>query len=343
MNTYKQFYQDTIAINSDTSQYQNVDTITVANDTTETIKETVSQSTQEQVVRPPVTEKNIPIQKETIKAETKVDDVLDSEEIKINENFLNRIEKNKTESKYEDVFIDINTQQDQIEDFGIGTGRKLVSSDWMFPIILVSIVIMIWVRKTYFRQVELLFNSVYNYQMSLKLFKDPSSRFINFSIVLNFNSAITVALFLYQLSKFYKTSFFGSSDIVNYLAIVMFLLVIYILQIIAYSVLGQILNSRDEYNEFIHHTYSLIKVLGIVVIPIIIVNAYASEIILPYFLILGSIIIVYFYFKRIQRGILILMQKQFLKVHQILYFCTLEILPLMVISKIVNSLIERSF
>ena len=352
MGSNYKIYQDSVTSTvSDTSNIISRGALNTV-DTIDSIDKEDSQVSTETII--PLIPKTKTVKERTIKAEQEniqeknpvgyqiPEKEIKTEDSSIPKNFLKNIDVKNVTGKPGEVFLEQNKQY-QFKNNRIGSAHSLITNDWVLPILFVSMGIMIWVRNAFMRHMGLLFGSINNYQLSLKLFKDPSTRFRNLTYILNLNSALMVGLFIFQLAGFYNVRFVDGSPFMNYLAILLFLFIIYALQFIAYSIIGNVLQRQTEYYEFMHHTYTLIKVLGIIVMPITVVNAYATDIVLPFFLILGSIIIVFFYLKRIQRGILILMQKQFLKFHQILYFCTLEILPVMVISKLVSSLIKRSF
>ncbi len=352
MKNYYFFYQDTIvSVQKDTLDVNAIEATQDSSEILKTENDSISSQTiqtQPSIVKKPVQKVTSIETQNTQIVQTKPSDkpeIIEGKKI-VNtqpKNFLKIIEKDNSIIKPENVFVE---QQPKLKNSyysDLGKGQPLQTNDWLLPVFFICLAIMIWVRKLYDRQISLLFSSVNNYQMSMKLFNDPSSRFKQLSYILNFNAALTVGLFLFQLLNFYNLRIFDGNQLINFLFIVAFLLLLYIIQFISYSVLGNILKGQKEYYEFLHHTYTLIKVLGIIIIPVTVINAYAAKIIIPFFLYIGLLISIFFYFKRIQRGVLILMQKQFLKFHQILYFCILEILPLMVLSKFVNSLIERSF
>ncbi len=217
---------------------------------------------------------------------------------------------------------------------------KAFSPDWIFGIMLLSSFIIILIRTYYERYLNLVFRSVHNYQFSFKLFKDQSVLYTQLSYILNLNSAIVTGLYFYQLIKYSETgTFLGFSGFSLFLIIPVILIGIYILQYIAFSFIGNLTLRRNAGKEYLHHVFMLNKIMGLVFIPITLCIAYLPDYMRVYLVYLGGFVIVLFYFKRIQRGITILNRNHVLKFYWILYFCTLEILPVLIMVKLVISFI----
>lgn len=217
---------------------------------------------------------------------------------------------------------------------------KSFTPDWIFGIMLLSSFIIILIRIYYDKYLNIVFKSIHNYQFSFKLFKDQSALYTQLSYILNLNSAIVTGLYFYQLLKYFKTeTFLGFSGFSLLLVIPVILIGIYILQYIVFSFIGNLTLRRNAGKEYMHHAFMLNKIMGLVFIPITLCIAYLPDYMRVYFVYLGSVVIVLFYFKRIQRGITILNRNHVLKFYWILYFCTLEILPVLMMVKLIISFI----
>ena len=217
---------------------------------------------------------------------------------------------------------------------------KSFTPDWIFGILLLSSFIIILIRTYYDRYLNVVFKSVHNYQFSFKLFKDQSVLYTQLSYILNLNSAVVIGLYFYQLIKYSKAgTFLGFSGFSLFLMIPVILIGIYILQYIVFNFIGNLTLRRNAGKEYLHHTFMLNKIMGLVFIPITLCIAYLPDYMRVYLVYLGGIVIVLFYFKRIQRGITILNRNHVLKFYWILYFCTLEILPVLIMVKLIISFI----
>ena len=81
------------------------------------------------------------------------------------------------------------------------------------------------------------------------------------------------------------------------------------------------------------------KNLGIYLIPIVIGIAYIHEKLKIYVVYAGIVLFVLAYFLKFYKGIQIIIKKDVLIFYLILYLCTLEILPVLIIYKFLSDLI----
>jgi hypothetical protein len=109
----------------------------------------------------------------------------------------------------------------------------------------------------------------------------------------------------------------------------------FLLKKLAYFLLGSVFEGTNETSEYLFNMDNYNRVTGIFLFPIItLVTFYPREDpTLPMFL--GGGIVLIFYILLLQRGIAILLKKQFSIFYLFLYLCSLEFLPLLLIYKIV--------
>lgn len=214
------------------------------------------------------------------------------------------------------------------------------SPDWIFAILLISSFTIILIRNYFDKYLNLVFKAYHNYQFSFKLFKDQSVLYNQLSYILNLNSALVMGLFFFQLIRYSATqSFLGFSGFGMFLVLPAFLISLYVLQYVLYYFLGNLTLRMSAGKEYLHHAFMLNKIMGLVFIPVTLGIAYLPEYMRFYLVYLGIFIIIIFYLKRIQRGITILKRNHVLKFYWILYFCTLEILPVLVMVKLLITFI----
>ena len=133
--------------------------------------------------------------------------------------------------------------------------------------------------------------------------------------------------FLSHLNKF---SLFG------YCLGILFLL--YLGKIIALKTFGYIFNASKESNEYIHNIFIYNKNLGMFLFPIVTGASFMAQYAVPLLLNTGLFIALVFFIFRIVRGIKILFRKHVSIFYMILYLCALEILPLLMIYKLLKIL-----
>jgi hypothetical protein len=117
-----------------------------------------------------------------------------------------------------------------------------------------------------------------------------------------------------------------------YLAIVTFFLVLWILKVIVSRALSLLFNTGENSRELLANMYLFNLVAGILLLPLLACMAYAQSEIF-FYIILGIIILIYTF--RIFREALVgFTVNNFSVFHLFLYLCTLEILPMIVLAKI---------
>jgi hypothetical protein len=104
---------------------------------------------------------------------------------------------------------------------------------------------------------------------------------------------------------------------------------------LAYHALGSIFIDANDTREFLFNMDNFNRGAGIILFPVVALIAYypSDDPMIAVFL--GVLTCLVFYVMLLKRGISILLKKQFPIFYLFLYLCTLEILPLLLIYKIV--------
>jgi hypothetical protein len=106
---------------------------------------------------------------------------------------------------------------------------------------------------------------------------------------------------------------------------------------IVYYLLGILTESKSEILEYLFGITVFNRVMGIFLLPLTAIIAFVPLTIAEPLLYLGLLVVIIFYILALARGIKIFLKKQFSISYLILYLCTLEILPLLLIYSILLS------
>jgi hypothetical protein len=210
--------------------------------------------------------------------------------------------------------------------------------DWYFLIIIVVLVVMTWIRMIYNKFLFALIENSYNFQLASKAFRERNIVQVRFGQVLNLLYLINGSLFVLALHHSFKWNLPLAGDFEIFTASFGILLSLMILRISIMRVIGFIFNRYSLFSESLFHIYLYTKLLGIALIPFIISIPYTSGIahkilILSAFIVTGII-----YLMRIIRQAVFVSKNVVLLLYLILYLCTLEIIPVVLIIKIILSL-----
>ena len=268
---------------------------------------------------------------------------VDSNEALVNPNFLSNLKVIPlNEYKYApDLFVNetsavVEKQPDQLFPNKI---QPATSENWIIGIILVSFIILAWIRLFYNKLLVPTFQSCLNYQTSYNLFRDRSSLSLKVSFSLNIIFYLNTGLFLYLVFNYFGITFFNVNGIITFLLYAGFLMTIYVAKWIVCSVTGYISLTQKAFSEYLFNVFLFNRNLGLLLFPFLIGIPYIADYLTPIFVHAGIIVIVILYLLRIFRGITIFLKEGFSIFYMILYLCALEFLPLILFFRLFQSFI----
>ena len=91
--------------------------------------------------------------------------------------------------------------------------------------------------------------------------------------------------------------------------------------------------------HYLHNNYNLLKAASIIILPLLFISKFANNWLSDAFFLVATIVLFIMLIFRYIRAIQLLFQFRFLNVYSILYFCTLEILPVFIGLKLINNMI----
>jgi len=107
-----------------------------------------------------------------------------------------------------------------------------------------------------------------------------------------------------------------------------------ILKLLTYRFIGFTFDSLTETQEYIFYLKLGNRIMGLIMFPIVVALFLIQGDGALFWLILGGIIVIFFSIIGLYRGMRVIAQKVFSIYYMILYLCTLEILPLLLLWRI---------
>ncbi|HKJ41105.1 MAG TPA: DUF4271 domain-containing protein [Sunxiuqinia sp.] len=206
--------------------------------------------------------------------------------------------------------------------------------DWFIGVFIIALILLATVRLFFNKYLNQLFHAVVNYATSSRLFRERTFSLTHASFRLDLIFYFVFSVFIYQLFDEFNISF-GQPSFITYLIILGMVVGYFILKRLAYFFTGTVSESVPETAEFFFNVNIHARVLGLFLIPITLIIAFSSLQNPDIVSITGLAICGIFYLLLLIRGAKILMTKHFSIFYLILYLCTLEILPLIFIYKLV--------
>ena len=212
-------------------------------------------------------------------------------------------------------------------------GKKVIRNnpDWLIGVLVLMFLLFATVKLIFNKYLSQLVQSTINYSTFTRTFRERYFNLFHASFRLDVIFNMILALFSYQFISLYKINFGLSKSYYVYLACLGIVIGYFTAKRILYYLIGILTESKHEVQEYLFSIKVYNRVLGIFLLPVSATIAFIplSQVEPPLFAGLGIIII--FYLMSLIRGAKIFLKKQFSISYLILYLCTLEFLPLLLI------------
>jgi len=213
------------------------------------------------------------------------------------------------------------------------------NSDWMVGVLFFALILMAIIRFSFSKFLFRVFDSIINYQTSSNLLLEKNMRNLRGSLFLNLLFYVNFTLFIVQYFVYILSLNQNHNNIVFFLYCFVGLVALYGAKFIFIRFVGYIFNGIKESKEYLHTIFIYNKNLGVILLPITLSVPYITQHATPLLLNAGLILTLIFYILRLFRGVKILFRQHVSIFYMILYLCALEILPLLMIYKLLYLLV----
>ena len=212
--------------------------------------------------------------------------------------------------------------------------RISAGTDWLTLVIFFGIILFATVRYAYAKYMEHLYLSIFNYATSVRMLQEKNYPAFHGAFRLEAIFYITFSTFVFQTLNIlsWRNSHVQPS---HFLLIFGMVLLYFFGKKFLYWLSGSMFNSLPETREYLFNIDNFNRSLGLILLPTTILVSFAPARNPVFIVYSGFAIIVIFNLLLLQRGIFILLKKQFSIFYLFLYLCTLEFLPLLLIYKVV--------
>jgi hypothetical protein len=193
-----------------------------------------------------------------------------------------------------------------------------------------------WTKTVFSKYYVQFFRSLFTYSESIKLFFDQNALIDRLYTILNLIFIFTGGIFLLQIGYLFNIEMPFQSILANLFCTMSIILLLYFFRFIGVKIIGWLLFQRNSFNEFLHSSFLYYKSLGILLLPIITITSFIRVEARSPFLITGCIIILLTYLANVFRGTKIMLKKDVLLFYWILYLCTVEFFPLILLYKYIR-------
>jgi hypothetical protein len=209
---------------------------------------------------------------------------------------------------------------------------------WIFVLLILQLLVLIYLKTSYFKRIEEYIRAYFNVNLSQQLFRDQESVLSFQVIVMMLNFLMSCSMLIYLFIDYYFQPAYINSFAV-FLQIIIGVTIIYSAKYAGYLSLQNVFPFSDEISLFSFNYFLNQKLVGVVLIPFIYTAAYGTMPISKYFLFISALLFLLSIGIRSFKGILIgakhLRKNPF---HFLLYICTFEIAPLLILIKWLQTL-----
>ena len=210
--------------------------------------------------------------------------------------------------------------------------KNTMNPAWISGIILLCFFLFAIGQYSYFRRMQQIFKAFFANRLFNQLSRDGGLYREQISIFLFSSFILGLSLFIFNIYHFYfshPSSF--TTDILFFIKIFFAVLAFYLLKMGLFNFTGILFKATKEASDYTLNIFIFGQIAGVILLPVIVLVTYMHSELVIY---AGLSLLASLYFYRLFRGIIITSSNAKISVYYLfLYLCTLEILPLILISK----------
>lgn len=216
-------------------------------------------------------------------------------------------------------------------------GDLLAKGDvWILGVIALLLVLFAGLKYSFSKQLTTIVQSFFSNRILGNLNKEDNL-FTSWPFLLLFvQFGFTIGMFFYLAAQYQQLNYVANG-FQFFVTISIVVIVLYVLKILLLRLLGYIFNIQKPVNEYVSILYLSYFNASLLFIPLVIAFALSPLKYGAYYIAIAIILlVVVFVFQFIRAGVNILSHYRFSKMYLFLYFCTLEICPILILIKAIG-------
>ena len=208
------------------------------------------------------------------------------------------------------------------------------STDWITIVFLSCLLLFAWIQTSYSKRLRQIFHAVAQPHHVNQLEREGNLFKERVSLGLGFIYYTMSSIFVFLIFREFDAVPAGMSNLAFTGIIFAGLFLYHVLKSAVVYASGVIFDTAESARQYQLNTMIFNHIIGIILFPVVIAALYLNSTII---LISGSIIIILLFLYRLFRGILTgLSNKRYNLFYLFVYLCTLEIMPLLLIYKVIS-------
>ncbi|WP_233165637.1 DUF4271 domain-containing protein [Pedobacter sp. ASV12] len=207
---------------------------------------------------------------------------------------------------------------------------------WILGVIALLVALFAGLKYSFSKQLATIVQSFFSNRVLGNLNKEDNL-FTSWPFLLLFvQFGFTIGMFFYLAAQYQQLNYVANG-FQFFVTISVVVIVLYVLKILLLRLLGYVFNIQKPVNEYVSILYLSYFNASLLFIPLVIAFALSPLKYGAYYIAIAIILlVVVFVFQFIRAGINILSHYRFSKMYLFLYFCTLEICPILILIKAIG-------
>jgi hypothetical protein len=233
----------------------------------------------------------------------------------------------------------INKTQSEQDATGQAISKDFLIPSWYFFVLMGALLFVAWVKSNYGSILLKTYNASVNYGVTLRMFKDNSQLQKQLDNILYLIYFISFGVYLQLIASKFSIKPFGVEGLKLYLVCVALLGGLFFVRIVLSGIFGFIFKQQNIFREYRYNIFVFNKLLGILIIPFLFFITYSNDFIKIVFEwisfgVVGTVVML-----RIYRGVEFSIKKGVFILYLFLYLCALELIPILVLYKWIQSIV----
>lgn len=204
---------------------------------------------------------------------------------------------------------------------------------WVPAMLLLALILLAWVKLFFWRRMQMIFRGVFARNYANQLIREGNLFRERPGLILFIVYLLVMAMWAYQALALFNIGY-NFPPWMMYVMLFAFFLALWFFKVVMVNGLSLLFNTSQHSHHLLTNMFLYNLFLGMVLLAVVCLMSYAS---LYWFFYISLFIISLTYLIRIIRSAMIGFNMiKFSVFHLILYLCTLEILPLIVLAKILT-------
>lgn len=212
-----------------------------------------------------------------------------------------------------------------------------VSPNWLIAIILCNLSLVAVLRVFFGKRLYLIFNAFFSNRFTDQLAREERSSSNVSNLLLDGIYILNLALFLYLGIKEFTNAFSSLSAGVLYFTLSLLVLAFIIAKWLFMFLFGWMFDFEETISLLLFQRFLTHSVAGIVLIPIVVISVFYNGNVRVVWYFMASLFVIMFLFRLLRIVFQVGVFKKMSVKYIILYICALEILPVLILTKLISN------